>query len=255
MVMKTKVGIIGGGPSGLLLSQILDMHGIESVVLERRSRDYVLARIRAGVLEQGLTDMLRAAGVGERLDREGERHGGVCLAFEGRMARIDLEGLTGGKTVTVYGQTEVTRDLYAARDRMDGMIIHEAEDVQPQGIDTDRPCLTFHHGGQSARIDCDFIAACDGFHGIGRQSMPKDAVREYEKIYPFGWLGMLSPTRPAHHELIYANSDDGFAPLLHALAEAQPLLRSMSAGGKRRCLVGRAVFRNPQGKAAERGRR
>jgi len=209
--MKTEVGIIGGGPSGLLLSQILHRNGIDSVVLERQSRDYVLGRIRAGVLEQGLTDMLRAAGVGERLDAEGERHGGVNIAFAGRIERIDLEGLTGGKTVTVYGQTEVTRDLYQARDRMGGTVIHEAEDVQPHDIETAKPYLTYRKDGQPQRVDCDFIAACDGFHGVGRQSMPKDVLREYEKIYPFGWLGVLSRTRPAHHELIYANHQEGFA--------------------------------------------
>ena len=209
--MRTRVGIIGGGPSGLLLSQILHRHDIDSVVLERRSRDYVLSRIRAGVLEQGLTDMLRAAGVGARLDREGERHGGVNLAFAGRNERIDLEGLTGGRTVTVYGQTEVTRDLYEARDAMGGTVIHDAEDVQPHDIETDKPYLTYGKDGRSERLDCDIIAACDGFHGIGRRSFPKGALRTFEKIYPFGWFGVLSKTRPVHEELIYANHEDGFA--------------------------------------------
>ncbi|MEZ5933419.1 MAG: 4-hydroxybenzoate 3-monooxygenase [Alphaproteobacteria bacterium] len=208
---KTKVGIIGGGPSGLLLSQILHRHGIDSVVLERRSRAYVLGRVRAGVLEQGLTDMLRQAGVGERLDKEGDRHGGVNLAFAGRMVRVDLAALTGGKTVTVYGQTEVTRDLYEARDRMGGVVIHEAEDVQPHGIETDAPYLTYRKDGENRRLDCDVIAACDGFHGVGRQSLPADVLRSYEKIYPFGWLGVLAHTRPVHEELIYASHDDGFA--------------------------------------------
>lgn len=209
--MKTKVGIIGGGPSGLLLSQILHLKEIDNVVLERRSRDYVLSRIRAGVLEQGLTDMLRAAGVGERLDREGERHSGVNLAFGGRIERIDLEGLSGGKAVTVYGQTEVTRDLYEARERMGGTVVHEAEDVQPHDIETPSPFLTFRKDGNTQRLDCDVIAACDGSHGVGRQSIPKDVLRGYEKIYPFGWLGVLSRTRPVHDELIYANHGEGFA--------------------------------------------
>ncbi|MGI9503729.1 MAG: 4-hydroxybenzoate 3-monooxygenase [Geminicoccaceae bacterium] len=209
--MKTEVGIIGGGPSGLLLSQILQRNGISSVVLERRTRDYVLGRIRAGVLEQGLTDMLRRAGVGARLDREGERHGGVNLAFAGRNERIDLEGLTGGRTVTVYGQTEVTRDLYAAREQMGGVVIHEAEDVQPHDIETDAPFLTYTRDGESHRLDCAIIAACDGAHGVGRRSLPKDVLRLYEKIYPFGWLGVLSRTRPVHQELIYANHENGFA--------------------------------------------
>ena len=209
--MKTKVGIIGGGPSGLLLSQILHLEGIDNVVLEQRSRDYVLGRIRAGVLEQGLTDMLRNAEVGTRLDKDGEVHGGVNLAFADRVERIDLEGLSGGQTVTIYGQTEVTRDLYDARDRMGGTVIHDAMDVQPHDVDRSTPYLTYRKGDEVVRVDCDFIAACDGFHGIGRQSIPKDVLRIYEKVYPFGWLGVLSRTKPVHHELIYANHDNGFA--------------------------------------------
>ncbi|GHD49035.1 4-hydroxybenzoate 3-monooxygenase [Thalassobaculum fulvum] len=209
--MKTKVGIIGAGPSGLLLSQILHLAGIDSVVLERKSRDYVLSRIRAGVLEQGLADMLRAAEVGKRMDAEGLVHEGVNLAFDGRLERLDLAGLTGGKTVMVYGQTEVTHDLYEARDAMGGTVIHEADDVTPHGLDTDRPYLTWTKGGEAFRVDCDFVAACDGFHGVGRQSIPKDRLVEHEKVYPFGWLGVLSRTRPVDHELIYANHERGFA--------------------------------------------
>lgn len=208
--MRTHVGIIGGGPSGLLLSQILHLQGIDTVVLEKRPRDYVLGRIRAGVLEQGLTDMLRAADVGERMDREGDVHGGVNLAFGGRIERIDLERLT-GKTVTVYGQTEVTKDLYEARDRMGGTIIHDAADVTPHGIETEQPFLTYRSGKEVMRLDCDFIAACDGYHGVGRPSIPADALRLYERVYPFGWLGVLSRTKPVHPELIYANHDQGFA--------------------------------------------
>lgn len=209
--MKTQVGIIGGGPSGLLLSQILHLRGIESVILERQSRDYVLGRIRAGVLEQGLTDMLRAAGVGERMDREGLIHGGFHMAFGGRLERIDLEGLTGGKTVMVYGQTEVTRDLYDARDAMGGTIIDEAADVTPCDLETDAPYLTFVKDGVEQRLDCDFIAACDGFHGVGRKSIPDTILKTYERVYPFGWLGVLSETRPVDEELIYANHERGFA--------------------------------------------
>lgn len=209
--MKTRVGIIGGGPSGLLLSQILHLRGIESVILERQSRGYVLGRIRAGVLEQGLTDMLRAAGVGERMDREGLIHGGFAMAFAGRLERIDLEGLTGGKTVMVYGQTEVTRDLYDARDAMGGVIIDEAADVTPHDLKTDAPYLTFVKDGVEDRLDCDFIAACDGFHGVGRKSIPDTVLKTYERVYPFGWLGVLSETRPVDEELIYANHERGFA--------------------------------------------
>lgn len=209
--MKTQVGIIGGGPAGLLLSQILHLQGIESVILERQSRDYVLGRIRAGVLEQGLTDMLRTAEVGARMDREGQIHGGFHLAFGGRLERIDLEGLTGGKTVMVYGQTEVTRDLYAARDAMGGTVIDEAADVTPHDLESDAPYLTFVKDGVHERLDCDFIAACDGFHGVGRKSMPDDVLKVYERIYPFGWLGVLSRTAPVDEELIYANHARGFA--------------------------------------------
>ena len=209
--METQVGIIGGGPAGLLLSQILHLRGIDSIILERQSRDYVLSRIRAGVLEQGLTDMLRAAEVGERLDREGDVHTGIAFAFAGRTARIDLEGLTGGKTVTVYGQTEVTRDLYEARTCMGGRIIHNAEDVTPHDIDTDAPYLTYRKNGETFRVACEFIAACDGFHGVGRPAIPPTVRTHYEKVYPFGWLGVLSRTKPVDQELIYANHERGFA--------------------------------------------
>jgi p-hydroxybenzoate 3-monooxygenase len=209
--LKTQVGIIGGGPSGLLLSQILHLKDIESVVLERQSRDYVLGRIRAGVLEQGTVEMLREAQVGGRMDREGLIHDGFHMAFGGRTKRIDLEGLTGGKTVMVYGQTEVTRDLYDARDQMGGVVIDEATDVTPHDIDTNSPYLKFHRDGNEERLDCDFIVACDGFHGVGRQSMPKDVLKTYERVYPFGWLGVLSKTKPVDDELIYANHERGFA--------------------------------------------
>jgi p-hydroxybenzoate 3-monooxygenase len=209
--MKTQVGIIGAGPSGLLLSQLLHMSGIESVILERRSRDYVLSRIRAGVLEQGLTDMLREAGVGARMDREGEIHEGVEIAFSGKRHRLDLAGLTGGKTVMVYGQTEVTRDLFDARDSAGGTIIHEAEDVTPHDIETDHPWLTWTKDGDTQRLDCDFIAGCDGFHGVSRSCIPADVLRTFEKVYPFGWLGVLSRTPPVAHELVYVNHENGFA--------------------------------------------
>jgi len=208
--MKTQVGIIGGGPAGLLLSQILHVNGIDSVVLERQTRDYVLSRIRAGVLEQGLVKMLHTAEVGSRLDREGEVHSGVNLAFGDRLERIDLEGLTGGKTVTIYGQTEVTRDLYDARDAMGGKVIDEAAAVMPCGLDGDAPYLTYQKDNAEHRVDCDFIAACDGYHGVGRQSFPECSLREFERTYPFGWLGILSRTKPVDKEIIYANHPRGF---------------------------------------------
>lgn len=209
--MKTQVAIIGGGPSGLLLSQLLHRAGVDSVVLERRSRDYVLSRIRAGVLEQGLTDLLRHAGVGARMDREGEVHDGFSIAVGGRELRIDLAGLTGGKTVMVYGQTEVTRDLYAAREAMGGAVITEAEDVTLHDLTGDRPLLTFVKDGRPHTLEAAFVAGCDGFHGISRKSIPAEVLREYEKVYPFGWLGILSETPPVAEELIYARHDEGFA--------------------------------------------
>lgn len=209
--MRTQVGIIGGGPSGLLLAQLLQLEGISSVVLERRSRAYVLGRIRAGVLEQGFQDLLRRAGVGERMDREGQVHGGVNIAYREDRLRIDLAGLTGGKTVMVYGQTEVTRDLYAARDALDGVVIDEAAAVTPHDVDGDRPYLTFVKDGAAERLDCDFVIGCDGSHGVSRQAIPADKLRTYERVYPFGWLGVLSATPPVNEELIYARHDLGFA--------------------------------------------
>ncbi|MEQ8356050.1 MAG: 4-hydroxybenzoate 3-monooxygenase [Kiloniellaceae bacterium] len=209
--MRCQVGIVGGGPSGLLLSQLLHLQGISSVVLERRSRGYVMGRIRAGVLEQGFQSLMREAQVAQRMERDGRLHSGVNIAYQEDRLRIDLEGLTGGKTVMVYGQTEVTRDLYAARDALDGVVIDEAEDVVPHDLQSDAPYLTFTKDGAGERLDCDFVIGCDGFHGISRQSIPADALRSFERVYPFGWLGVLSPTPPVNDELIYARHDLGFA--------------------------------------------
>jgi p-hydroxybenzoate 3-monooxygenase len=209
--MRTQVGIIGGGPSGLLLSQLLHLRGIDSIVLEKHSRDYVLARIRAGVLEHSFTELMREAQAGERMDREGQIHEGFFIAYGGVHHRIDLEKLTGGKSVMVYGQTELTRDLYEARDRLGGKVVHDAADVRPHDLVTARPYLTYQKGGETIRVDCDFIVGCDGFHGVSRQSIPKDRLKTAEKIYPFGWLGVLSRTPPVSPELIYANHERGFA--------------------------------------------
>jgi len=208
--MRTQVVIIGGGPSGLLLSQLLHNTGIESVILERKSRDYVLSRIRAGVLEWGTVEMLRKSGAGNRMDREGHPHNGTYLSARNRGFRIDFTELT-GKQVMVYGQTEVTTDLYAARDATGGIIIHEAEGVTPHDLDTDAPFVTYMKDGSEHRIDCDFVAGCDGFHGVSRKSIPSTVLKEFEKVYPFGWLGVLSETPPASPELIYANHERGFA--------------------------------------------
>ena len=208
--MKTQVAIIGGGPSGLLLSQLLNRAGIETVVLERATREHVLSRIRAGVLETGTVNLLREAGVGERMDREGIPHDGCILTDDDLMVRIDFKALT-GKTVMVYGQTEVTTDLYAAQDAMGSTILHEVSDVVIEGADTDSPAVAFTHEGDRKRLECAYVAGCDGFHGVSRKTMPQDKVRQFERVYPFGWLGILSRTAPANHELIYANSSNGFA--------------------------------------------
>lgn len=208
--MKTQVAIIGGGPSGLLLSQLLHLQGIDTVVLERKSKDYVLGRIRAGVLEIGLVNQMRAAGVSDRMDAEGLIHHGTVISYGDEQIGINFSDHTDA-TVMVYGQTEVTRDLYAARAAMDGQIIFGVEDVQINDADTDAPFVTYNLDGTEHRLDCENVAGCDGFHGVSRQTIPAQTRREYEKVYPFGWLGILSETPPVHDELIYASSDIGFA--------------------------------------------
>jgi p-hydroxybenzoate 3-monooxygenase len=209
--MRTQVAIIGAGPSGLLLGQLLHKAGIDAVVLERQTGDYVLTRIRAGVLEQVCIDLLDEAGVGERMHREGLVHGGFDMLFKGERHRIDMNQLTGGKNVMVYGQTELTRDLMDARQAAGLTTIYGASNVTVHDFDTAKPRVRYEKDGQTHEIECDFIAGCDGFHGVCRASAPRKDIREYEKIYPFGWLGILSDTPPVHEELIYANSPRGFA--------------------------------------------
>jgi len=208
--VKTSVAIIGGGPSGLLLSQLLDRKGIDSIVLERKTKDYVLGRIRAGVLEQGLVGLLEEAGCADRLHAEGYVHDGTLISYGDEMFRLDFTEHT-GTPVIVYGQTEVTRDLYEACEAAGGKIEFEVEDVVIHDADSDAPFVTYTVHGEERRIDCDFVAGCDGFHGVSRQTIPLSKRREYEKVYPFGWLGVLSETPPVSHELIYANSERGFA--------------------------------------------
>ena len=209
--MRTQVAIIGAGPSGLLLGQLLYKAGIDAVILERQTPEYVLGRIRAGVLEQVATDLLDEAGVGERMHKEGLVHTGFDMLFDGKRHRIDLEKLTGGKKVMVYGQTEVTRDLMDARRAAGLTTVYEAGNVQIHDFDGTRPRVTYEKDGESHTVECDFIAGCDGFHGVCRASVPRSAIQEFEKVYPFGWLGLLSDTPPVHHELIYVNSERGFA--------------------------------------------
>ena len=207
---RTQVAIIGAGPSGLLLSQLLRHQGIDSVVLEQRSREYVEARIRAGLLEESTVDLLDTAGVGERLHREGLVHGGVALAFGGRILRIDLKSLA-GSAMTVYGQTEITKDLGDACAASGGRVYYEATGVAPADFDGHNPRLTFTHRGSAMTLSCDFIAGCDGYHGVSRRSVPPGAIQTHERVYPFGWLGVLSETPPVAEELIYANHARGFA--------------------------------------------
>jgi p-hydroxybenzoate 3-monooxygenase len=209
--MKTQVAIIGAGPSGLLLGALLHKAGIANVILEQRTGDYVLGRIRAGVLEQVTVDLLDRVGVGRRLHDEGLVHGGIELCFGGKRHRIDLHGLSGGKNVTVYGQTEVTRDLMDARAAAGLATVYEAEQVSLHDFDGERPHVRYVHGGKTHRLDCEFIAGCDGFHGVSRASVPADALQTFERVYPFGWLGVLSDTPPVSHELIYSNHERGFA--------------------------------------------
>ena len=209
--LKTQVAIIGAGPSGLLLGQLLHNAGIQTLVLERQSADYVQGRIRAGVLEQGMVDLLREAGVSQRMDAEGLVHDGFDIALNGQLTSIDLKALTGGQSVMIYGQTEVTRDLMAARAAAGANTLYEASDVQPHDLKSEQPWLTFEHEGQAFRLECDYIAGCDGFHGVARQSIPAQALKVFERIYPFGWLGVLADTPPVHAELVYAKHARGFA--------------------------------------------
>jgi p-hydroxybenzoate 3-monooxygenase len=209
--MRTQVAIIGSGPSGLLLGQLLATIGVETVILERSSREHVLGRVRAGVLEQGTVDLLGDAGAADRLQAQGLPHEGISLAFDGRVHRIDMTALTGGKHVTVYGQTEVTLDLMLKREAAGLPIVFEASNVVLHDFDGASPIVAFDKDGTTHRIDCDFIAGCDGYHGVSRRSVPEGALKTFERQYPFGWLGLLAEVPPADHELVYANHERGFA--------------------------------------------
>jgi p-hydroxybenzoate 3-monooxygenase len=218
------VGIIGSGPSGLLLSQLLHLAGIENIVIERRSQAYVLGRIRAGVLEQGTVELLGRAQVAQRMRREGLLHRGVEICFGDGPHRIDFFA-SGNAGVTVYGQTELTKDLMDARAALGGELVYEAEDVRLDGLDGDRPILVYRRHETEHRIHCDFIAGCDGFHGVSRESIPTSLLQTYERVFPFGWLGILSETSPVSDELIYVNHPRGFA------------LCSMRSSTRSRCYV------------------
>jgi p-hydroxybenzoate 3-monooxygenase len=208
--MRVQVAIIGSGPSGLLLGQLLHRAGIDAIILEQRSSEYVLGRIRAGLLEQGTIGLLDRAGVGARLHAQGLVHGGLEICFDGVRHRIDLHGAT-GRNVTIYGQTEITRDLMDARAAAGARTVYEAEDVSVHGFDAKQPRVRYRKDGVEHEVSCDFIAGCDGFHGVCRQSVPQAAIKSYERVYPFGWLGVLSETPPVSEELIYVNHERGFA--------------------------------------------
>ncbi|MFN8444264.1 MAG: 4-hydroxybenzoate 3-monooxygenase [Caldilineaceae bacterium] len=209
--MRTQVGIIGSGPAGLLLSHLLHQQGIESVILERQSRAHVEARIRAGVLEQGTVDLLRQLGVHERMEREGLIHEGFSMAFDGRKERIDLHGLTGGRSVMIYGQTEITKDLISARLTAGGEIHYESPVLAVEDYQSSQPRIIYEQDGKRNELLCDFVAGCDGYHGAARKSVPQDKIQLFERLYPFGWLGILADVPPVDHELIYANHERGFA--------------------------------------------
>jgi len=210
--MRTQVGIVGSGPSGLLLARLLHLQGIDTVILESRSRDYVLGRIRAGVIEQGMADLLREAKAGGRMDKEGLIHEGINVAFDGRLERIDFPKHTDGKVVMVYGQTEITYDLMKAHiDEAGGVVHYDAPAIRVEDYDTDTPKIIYEQNGEQKELVCDFVAGCDGFHGVARKSVPADKITNFERTYPFGWLGILSDVPPVKEELIYANHERGFA--------------------------------------------
>jgi p-hydroxybenzoate 3-monooxygenase len=213
MRQKTQVGIIGAGPAGLMLSHLLARVGIESVVLERRSREYIEKRVRAGVLEQGTVDLMRETGLGERMSREGLVHRGISLRFEGTDHRIAFDELTGGSTITVYGQQEVVKDLIAARIAAGAQLHFEVEDVSAHDITSDKPRLRYTLAGEEVELECDFIAGCDGFHGVSREAIPAHYLTRFEREYPFGWVGILASVAPSAEELIYSSHERGFALL------------------------------------------
>jgi p-hydroxybenzoate 3-monooxygenase len=218
-VTRTQVGIVGAGPAGLVLGHLLQLQGIESVILEDRDREYVEGRVRAGVLEQGTVDLLIEMGVGERLKREGLTHHGVELRFGGSGHRIPFDELTGGRGITIYGQQEVVKDLIAARLESEAPLLFGVEDVRPVGIDTDSPSIRFRHRGDEQEIRCDIVAGCDGFHGVCRSAVPEGVFSFREREYPFGWLGILAEVEPSSDELIYCHHDRGFA--LHSMRSPQ----------------------------------
>ncbi|MFF4306682.1 4-hydroxybenzoate 3-monooxygenase [Streptomyces sp. NPDC001601] len=228
--MRTTVGIIGAGPAGLLLARLLHNAGIDSVVLESRDRSYVEHRQRAGILEQGTVDVLRAAGAGERLDREGLRHDGIELRFAKQRHRVDFPGLTGGRSVMVYAQTEVCKDLIALQLKEGGPLLFEAEALAVEGAESERPLIRFRHEGRESVLECDYVAGCDGFWGVARAAFPEPLSRVFERTYPYAWLGILADVAPSHDELVYARHERGFALLSMRSPSVSRLYLQVPAG-------------------------
>jgi p-hydroxybenzoate 3-monooxygenase len=210
-VQRTQVAIVGAGPAGLMLAHLLHRHGIDSVVIEKRTRQYVIERVRAGVLEQGTVDLMIDVGLGDRLQREGLRHNGLYMAFAGARHHLDMAGLTGGRAITIYGQNEVVKDLLDARAATGRPLLFDVEDVSVEALTSDAPVVRFRKDGEPHELACDYIAGCDGFHGICRPSIPADHLRIYERVYPFGWLGILAEAPPSSGELVYSLHERGFA--------------------------------------------
>jgi p-hydroxybenzoate 3-monooxygenase len=210
-VQRTQVAVVGAGPAGLMLAHLLHRHGIDSVVIEKRTRQYVIERVRAGVLEQGTVDLMIDVGLGDRLQREGLRHNGLYMAFAGARHHLDMAGLTGGRAITIYGQNEVVKDLLDARAATGRPLLFDVEDVSVEALTSDAPVVRFRKDGEPHELACDYIAGCDGFHGICRPSIPADHLRIYERVYPFGWLGILAEAPPSSGELVYSLHERGFA--------------------------------------------
>ncbi|MER5522742.1 4-hydroxybenzoate 3-monooxygenase, partial [Streptomyces sp. NPDC002763] len=240
--MRTTVGIIGAGPAGLLLARLLHRAGIESVVLEGRDRDYVEQRQRAGILEQGTVDVLRAAGAGDRMDREGLRHDGIELRFDRRRHRVDFPALTGGRSVTVYAQTEVCKDLIALRLEEGGPLLFEAEALAVEGAQSDRPRVAFRHQGREDVLECDYVVGCDGFRGVARSAFPAGVSRVFERSYPYAWLGILADVAPSHDELVYARHERGFALLSMRSPAVSRLYLQVPAGTEAEAWSDEAVW-------------
>ena len=237
---RTQVGIVGAGPAGLMLGHLLHLRGIDSVILENRTRDYVIDRVRAGVLEQGTVDLMVATGVGERLRREGMRHDGVHIAIRGRRHRIDFADLTNGRAITIYGQNEVVKDLIDARIASGRALHFEVGDVLPAALDSDLPVVRFSVDGDAHELACDFIAGCDGFHGVCRLSIPTQRMTIYEREYPFGWLGILARAAPSSDELVYSAHERGFALFSMRSPGHHQAIRPVRARRGRQCMAGRA---------------